>query len=134
MVRSGLAGHVPVYFANVAEVLPHLAGGKVRVLAVSGPQRVPQLPGVPTIAESGYPGFQTSTWNAIAAPAKTPKAVVDRIAEAMAVAAKDAEFVKRMNAIGVQVVCNKAAEFVAQLRDDFTAWGQAVKMSGAKLA
>ena len=51
----------------------------------------------------------------------------------MAVAAKDAEFVKRMNAIGVQVVCNKPAEFVAQLRDDFAAWGQAVKMSGAKL-
>ena len=62
-----------------------------------------------------------------------PKAVVDRIVEAMAVAAKDAEFVKRMNAIGVQVMCNKPAEFLAQLRDDFAAWGQAVKMSGAKL-
>ena len=94
---------------------------------------MPQLPGVPTIAESGYPGFQTSTWNAIAAPAKTPKAVIDRIAEAMAVVARDAECVKRMNTIGVQVMCNKPAEFVAQLRDDFTAWGQAVKMSGAKL-
>ncbi len=128
-----LAGHVPVYFANVAEVLPHLTGGKIRVLAVSGAQRVPQLPGVPTIAESGYPGFQTNTWNAIAAPARTPKAVVDRIAEAMAIAAKDADFVKRMNAIGVQVVCNKPAEFAAQLREDFTAWGQAVKLSGAKL-
>ncbi len=128
-----LAGHVPVYFANVAEVLPHLGGGKIRVLAVSGAQRVPQLPGVPTIAESGYAGFQTSTWNAIAAPAKTPNAVIDRVAGAMAIAANDAEFIKRMNAIGVQVLCNKPAEFAAQLREDFTSWGQAVKMSGAKL-
>jgi tripartite-type tricarboxylate transporter receptor subunit TctC len=128
-----LAGHVPVYFANVAEVLPHLDGGKIRVLAVSGAQRVPQLPGVPTVAESGYPGFQTSTWNAIAAPARTPKAVVDRIASAMAVAAGEADFVRRMGAIGVQVVCNKPAEFAAQLQEDIVSWGQAVKMSGAKL-
>jgi len=128
-----LAGHVPVYFANVAEVLPHMTGGRIRVLAVSGAKRVSQLPGVPTLAESGYPGFQTNTWNGFAAPAKTPKAVVDRIAAEMAGAATDPEFVKRMDAIGVQVLCNKPAEMAAQLRDDTALWGQAVKISGAKL-
>lgn len=128
-----LAGHVPVYFANVAEVIPHLKSGKIRVLAVSGQQRVPQLPAVPTVAESGYAGFQTNTWNGLAAPAKTPKAIVDRIAGEMATAAGDPEFVKRMDAIGVQVVCNKPAEFSARLREDIVLWGQAVKISGAKL-
>jgi tripartite-type tricarboxylate transporter receptor subunit TctC len=128
-----LAGHVPVYFANVAEVLPHMTGGRIRVLAVSGAKRVPQLQSVPTLAESGYPGFATNTWNGFAAPAKTPKAIVDRIATEMAVAAADPEFVKRMDAIGVQVLCNKPAEMAAQLRDDTALWGQAVKISGAKL-
>jgi len=128
-----LAGHVPVYFANVAEVLPHVKGGRIRVLAVSGAKPVPQLPGVPTVASAGYAGFQTNTWNGFAAPAKTPKAIVDRIAAEMAVAAKDPEFIKRMDAIGVQVVCNKPAEMAAQLREDTALWGQAVKISGAKL-
>ena len=128
-----LAGHVPVYFANVAEVLPHVKSGRIRVLAVSGAKPVPQLPGVPTVAESGYAGFQTNTWNGFSAPAKTPKAIVDRIAGEMAAAATDPDFIKRMDAIGVQVVCNKPAEMAAQLRDDIALWGQAVKISGAKL-
>jgi tripartite-type tricarboxylate transporter receptor subunit TctC len=132
-VADVLAGHVPVYFANVAEVLPHVKGGRIRVLAVSGTKPVPQLPGVPTVADSGYAGFATNTWNGFAAPAKTPKAIVDRIAGEMAKAAADPEFIKRMDAIGVQVVCNKPAEMAAQLRDDTALWGQAVKISGAKL-
>lgn len=128
-----LGGQVPVYFANVAEVLPQIGGGRIRVLAVSGSQRVPQLASVPTVAESGYPGFQTNTWNGFAAPAKTPAAIVERIAQEMAAAAKDPEFNKRMEAIGVQVVCDKPAEMAAQLRDDIVLWGKAVKISGAKL-
>jgi len=128
-----LAGHVPVYFANVAEVLPHIKSNRIRVLAVSGAKRVPQLPGVPTVAESGYAGFQTNTWNGYAAPAKTPKAIVDRIATEMAGIATDPDFIKRMDAIGVQVVCNKPAEMAAQLREDTALWGQAVKISGARL-
>ena len=128
-----LAGHVPVYFANVAEVLPHIKSNRIRVLAVSGAKRVPQLPGVPTVAESGYAGFQTNTWNGYAAPAKTPKAIVDRIAIEMAGIATDPDFIKRMDAIGVQVVCNKPAEMAAQLREDTALWGQAVKISGARL-
>ena len=128
-----LAGHVPVYFANVAEVLPHIKSNRIRVLAVSGAKRVPQLPGVPTVAESGYAGFQTNTWNGYAAPAKTPKAIVERIATEMASIATDPDFIKRMDAIGVQVVCNKPAEMAAQLREDTALWGQAVKISGARL-
>jgi len=128
-----LGGQVPVYFANVAEVLPHIKGGRIRVLATSGPKRVSQLAEVPTVAESGYPGFQTNTWNGFAMPAKTPKAVIDRIAGEMAKAPDDPEFVKRMDAIGVQVICDKPAEAAAQLRDDIALWGQAVKISGARL-
>ncbi|HEY4371650.1 MAG TPA: tripartite tricarboxylate transporter substrate binding protein [Burkholderiales bacterium] len=128
-----MGGQVPVYFANVAEVLPHLNSGRIRVIAVSGTQRVPQLPGVPTVAESGYPGFQTNTWNGFAAPAKTPKAITERIAREMALAAADAEFNKRMEGIGVQVVCDKPAEMATQLKADIALWAKAVKISGAHL-
>lgn len=128
-----VAGHVPVYFANVAEALPHANSGKVNIVAVSGKQRVPQLPNVPTIAELGYRGFHSNTWNGIAAPAKTPKSIVNRIADEMAKIAKDPEFIKRMDAIGVRTVSNTPVEFAKQLRKDLETWGLAVKTSGAKL-
>ncbi|RZI99985.1 MAG: tripartite tricarboxylate transporter substrate binding protein, partial [Rubrivivax sp.] len=128
-----MAGHVPVYFANLPEVLPQISGGKIRVLAVSSQKRVAQLPNVPTVAESGWPDFQTQTWNGLAAPAKTPKAVVDRIAGEMAAVARDPEFLKRMDTLGVQVICNTPGEFAKQLKDDIGLWGQAIKVSGAKL-
>ncbi|MBP7566668.1 MAG: tripartite tricarboxylate transporter substrate binding protein [Burkholderiaceae bacterium] len=132
-IADVMAGHVPVYFANLPEVLPQVAGGKIRVLAVSSPRRVAQLPNVPTVAESGWPDFKTETWNGLAAPAKTPKAVVDRIATEMAAIAKDPEFIKRMDTLGVQVICNTPAEMARQLRDDISLWGEAIRVSGAKL-
>ena len=132
-IADVMAGHVPVYFANLPEVLPQVQGGKIRVLAVSSPRRVAQLPHVPTIAESGWPDFRTETWNGLAAPAKTPKAIVDRIAGEMASVAKDPEFQKRMDTLGVEVICNTPVEFGAQLREDIALWGQAIKVSGAKL-
>lgn len=128
-----IAGHVPAYFANVPEVLPQMSSGRIRVLAVSSKTRVPQLPNVPTVAEAGYPGFQSATWNGLAAPARTPKAVVDRIANELVALSKEPEFVRKLEALGVQVVCNTPTEFGAQLREDITLWGQAIKTSGAKL-
>ena len=132
-IADVMAGHVPVYFANLPEVLPQMQGGKIRVLAVSSPRRVAQLPNVPTIAESGWPDFRTETWNGLAAPARTPKAIVERIASEMASVAKDPDFVKRMDTLGVEVICNTPAAFAAQLREDIGVWGQAIKVSGAKL-
>ena len=63
-----VAGHVPCYFGNLNEIIPHAGGGRIRVFAVSGERRAPQLPQVPTVAEQGYPGFRTVTWNGYVAP------------------------------------------------------------------
>lgn len=128
-----MAGHMPVYFANVPEVLPHMGGNRVRVLAVSSSQRLSQLPDVPTVSEAGYAGFRSATWNGLSAPAQTPKAIVDRIAAELAALAKEPDFVAKMENLGVQVVCNTPTEFAAQLREDIGVWGQAIKTSGAKL-
>ncbi len=128
-----MAGHIPVYFANVPEVLPHMGGNRVRVLAVSSNKRLSQLPDVPTVSEAGYMGFRSATWNGLSAPAQTPKAIVDRIAAELATLAKEPDFVTKMENLGVQVVCNTPAEFAAQLTEDIGMWGQAIKTSGAKL-
>ena len=128
-----VAGHVALYFGNLAEVLPHASAGRIKVLAVSGDKRAPQLPGVPTVAESGYPGFRTATWNGIAAPAKTPPAVIERIAREMQPAAKDAAFAGKLQGIGVDAICGTPEEFAKTLAADTVLWSEAVRISGARI-
>ena len=127
-----LAGHVPCYFGNLNELIPHAAGGRIRVLAVSGARRAPQLPNVPTVAEQGFPGFRTLTWNGYIAPAATPREVIERIAREIAAGCKDAAFIERLNKIGVDPVCSTPAEFSQAIREDFAIWKEAVQAAGMK--
>jgi tripartite-type tricarboxylate transporter receptor subunit TctC len=127
-----LAGHVPCYFGNLNEIIPHAGGGRINVLAVSSERRAPQLPQVPTVAEQGYRGFRTVTWNGYVAPAGTPRAIVERIAREIAAGCKDAGFVERLNKIGVDAVCGTPGEFSQAIRDDFIIWREAVLAAGMK--
>ena len=127
-----LAGQATLYFGNLTEVTPQARAGKVRVIAVSGEKRAPQFPDVPTVAEQGYPDFRTETWNAIAAPAGTPPAVIARLAEEIAAATKDPAIVGRLENIGVEPVGNTPAEFAKVLEADLKTWGEAVRISGAR--
>ena len=126
-----LSGQVPLYFGNLAEVLPHAA--TLKILAVSGTRRAAALPAVPTIAEQGYPGFHTATWNGLVAPAATPRDIVERLAAAMRPAAQDAAFVAKLARIGVDPVGNTPEEFAALLKADLVTWAEAVRISGAKV-
>ena len=128
-----VAGHVALYFGNLSEVLPHANANRIRVLAVSGEKRAPQLAGVPTVAESGYPGFRTYTWNGIAAPARTARAVIERIAKEMQPATSDAAFVGKLQGIGVDAICGTPEEFAKTLKADIAIWAEAVRISGAKV-
>src|SRR5262245_11785192 len=132
-ISDVVAGHVSVYFGNFAEVLPYARGGKVKVLAVSGEHRSPMFEGVPTVAEQGFPGFRTNTWNGLAAPAGTPHAIVARLARAIAAAAKDPSFMKRLENIGADPVGNTPTEFEHTLKVDFEIWSEAIRASGAKI-
>ena len=132
-IADVVGGHVPLYFGNVAEVMPHAKGGKLKVLAVSGAQRAANLPDVPTIAEQGYAGFETSTWNAVAAPAGTPPEIVGALAKAIESACKDTQFKTKLRAIGVDPLCSTPQKFTQTLNEDIVKWTEAVKISGAKL-
>lgn len=127
-----VAGHVNCYFGNYNEILPHASSGRVHVLATSGLKRARQMPDVPTVAEQGYPGFKTETWNGYVAPGGTPHEIVDRIAHEIAAGCKDAAFVARLDKIGVDAVCSTPAEFSQAIRDDLRLWKDAVAAAGMK--
>ena len=127
-----VAGHVPCIFGNLNEILPHAGGGKINVLAVSGEARAHQLPQVPTVAEQGYPGFRTVTWNGYVAPAATPRNIIERVAREIAAGCKDTAFTARLEKIGVDPVCGTPAEFERAVRDDLALWKEAVQAAGIK--
>jgi tripartite-type tricarboxylate transporter receptor subunit TctC len=127
-----IAGHVNCYFGNYNELIPHASSGKVRLLATSGEKRARQLPDVPTVAEQGYPGFRTETWNGYVAPAATPREIVERLSREIALGCKDAAFVGRLDKIGVDAVCSTPAQFEQAIRDDLKLWKEAVAAAGMK--
>ena len=101
-VITALRGHdVQAAFEMLAPVIPQAKGGAVRILAVTSERRFPGLPDVPTVAESGVPGYAATSWNAIAAPAKTPRAVIDRLNREINAALKAPEVVEKLAAQGV---------------------------------
>jgi tripartite-type tricarboxylate transporter receptor subunit TctC len=101
-------------------------------LAVSSKARAPQLPDVPTIAESGFPGYDVLTWNGLMAPAATPKEIVDKIAAEIARALKDPQFVARLNQYGADPLGNTPEEFSAMIAAETTLWADTVKSLGLK--
>jgi len=119
-------------FSSLADALPQAAGDNVRILAVSGARRSTQIPNVPTVAESGYPGYNVVTWNGLMAPAGTPKPIVDRIAAEFARAVKDQKFAERLIGYGVDPLGNGPADFVALIAAEIPLWIEAVNLAGAK--
>ena len=127
-----VAGHLPTMFSNISDAMPQAAAGSVRLLAVSSKARAPQLANVPTIAESGFPGYDVLTWNGLMAPAATPKEIVDKIAAEIARAVKDPQFVARLNQYGADPLGNTPEEFSAMIAAETALWADTVKSLGLK--
>jgi tripartite-type tricarboxylate transporter receptor subunit TctC len=125
-----VAGHVPTMFSNLSDALPHAASGAIRLLAVSSEKRAAQIPDVPTVSESGFPGFNMITWNGLMAPAGTPGAIVDRIATEISIAVKDRRFVERLVNFGVDPLGNSPDKFAAMVAADVVQWAEAVQIAG----
>ena len=97
-----IAGHIQLTFTSTVTAIPYMKGGQLRGLAVTGAARSPAAPELPTIAESGHPGFEASSWLGVLAPAKTPPAIVSLLQRAIAKALKSAELVRAMKADGAE--------------------------------
>jgi tripartite-type tricarboxylate transporter receptor subunit TctC len=124
-----VAGHVPTMFSNVSDALPQINSGAIRALAVSSDKRLPQLPDVPTVAES-FPGYSAITWNGLMAPAGTPKPIIDKIAAEITKACKDPQFIEKLAKLGADPLGNTPTEFAALIAADLKTWGEAVAVAG----
>ncbi len=128
-----LAGEVQLSFINPVAAGAHVRAGKLRALAVTDSRRTEVMPEVPTMKEAGVEGVEETLWYRLLAPAATPREVVEKLAGAVARAAKDPATREQLRKQGADPVGNTPAEFNAYLREEFTRWSEVVKVSGAKI-
>jgi tripartite-type tricarboxylate transporter receptor subunit TctC len=121
-----LRGDIQLAVDFYAALRPSIDGGKVRAIATSGRKRSPELPDVPTVAESGVPGFDVTSWNALYAPAGTPAAVVDTLNKVLQDALSEPEFRKRALDLGIDPTPWSPAEVDARMRADIVKWAKVI--------
>src|SRR5947199_5448890 len=127
-----LAGQVDLLFAPSQTVLPHVKAGRLKALAVTGVKRAQTLPGVPTVAESGLPGYQAVGWFGLLAPAATPKATVARASADVNRVLAMSEVREKMLGLGAEPEGNTPEEFARFIRGDQAKWSKLVKEAGIK--
>ncbi|MEO9101472.1 MAG: tripartite tricarboxylate transporter substrate binding protein [Burkholderiaceae bacterium] len=127
-----IGGQVQLMFDSLPSAMPFIQSGKLRALAVTTAKRVPALPDVPTIAESGYPGYDISTWYGLWAPKDTPQPIVDKLYAAAATALKTSKLVEQYGGMGAEPVGSTPADFKRYNASEGLKWGEIVRKSGAK--
>jgi tripartite-type tricarboxylate transporter receptor subunit TctC len=128
-----LAGNVQLRFGSVVPVLPHVRSGRLRGIAISSAKRYGPLPDVPTIAESGLPGYKVESFYAVVAPAGTPKAIIAKLNAELVRSLKTPEVAAHMAADGAEVIASSPDELAKALREDYERWAKPVKDSGARV-
>ena len=126
-----ISGEVAMTFSAVSSAMPHLQGGKIRAIGVTTLERLPSLPDVATVAET-LPGFHSSQWFGILAPAGTPRPIVERLHQAIVKAARAPEVRKRFAAMAMEPVSSTPEEFAKVIREEIDTWGKVVKAAGIK--
>ena len=122
-----IAGEVPVYFSPVATGVPLVQQGRLRALAVSTLKRLPAYPEIPTVAESGYAGFEASNWHGLVAPARTPPEIIATLNAAVVSGLKRPEIASRVRELGYAIVAGTPAEFADFIRTDIEKWRRIVQ-------
>ena len=128
------AGQVLFATDSPSATLPLIKSGKLRALAVTGPTRIGALPDVPTVAESGFPGFQVLAWWCLAAPAGTPEAVIKKLSDAAQQAVASPEITARLRKMEIEPMLLNAAELTEFVNKDIPAWTNFIRSSGIKIA
>ena len=130
---DALAGQVPLAMVDLVAALPHIKAGKLLALGVTGAQRQPTLPEVPTMAEGGVPGYESTGWFGLVAPAGTPASIITRLNAEVVAALSDPQIAQAMRAQGVEPVPTKPEEFERFIKSETLKWAKVIKASGTKL-
>jgi len=128
-----LAGNVPLAIVDLPAALQQIKAGKLHAFAVTSPQRLPQLPDVPTVSEAGLQGYESIGWFGVVAPAGTPVAIVDRLNAEITDALNDEKIKARMRELGVEPMPTKPQGFDAYIRSETTKWARVIRQANIKL-
>jgi tripartite-type tricarboxylate transporter receptor subunit TctC len=127
-----ISGQISILFDNIMTAQPHIKAGKVKALAISSPKRSPLVPDVPTVAESGLPGFQSVTWFGLLGPASTPRAVVERVNAEINKALLLPEIQARFTQMGFEPAGGSASDFAQAIKRDADKWSKVIRDAGVK--
>src|SRR5262249_10627789 len=127
-----MGGQVDISFQNLGAVTNYIRGNRMKALAVTAKARNPQLPNVPTTAEGGFPALVVTSWQAVAAPARTPREIVAKLNDAVVKALRSPDVRERMSQIGFDVVASSPEEFGRFMKEEVDRWTQVVNRGGIK--
>jgi tripartite-type tricarboxylate transporter receptor subunit TctC len=132
-IGAVIANEAQWVFTPIAGPLPQVKAGRLRALAVGGVQRSPVAKDIPTVSESGLPGYNSSGWNGIMGPPKLPKSIVDKLHAAIATALASNDLKEQFAAQGAETFSNTPEQFAKHIRDEYVRFGKAVQDAGVKL-
>jgi tripartite-type tricarboxylate transporter receptor subunit TctC len=132
-MQAMLGGQIHAYMATPVAAGPHVKAGKAKALATTGPQRDPLTPEVPTVAESGYPGYQATNWYAFVVAARTPKEIVARLNRDIVATLRDPRVIELLRRQGVEPRPGTPEELAQFMRSEHQTWGRVVKDAGIKI-
>lgn len=129
---DAMSGFVQILFDPTSSISPHVTSGRLRGLAVTGPKRITPFPNLPTVAESGVPNYEVTTWGGIIGPAGMPRPIVLRLSEEVQKAAKSPTVIERYAALGSDPVGTSPEEFTQFIRKEYLKWAEVIKRAGLK--
>src|SRR6266705_2613983 len=132
-VVAVVGGQVPIYTGSIPSQLAHIKSGRLVALAVTSATPDPALPGIPTVAEAGVPGYEAVEWQGVVVPSGTPGPVIDRLNRAIVQSVKAPDFNERLAGVGAHAVGSTPAEFGDCLKKELATWSKVIKATGIKI-
>ena len=131
-VADLVAGRLSLMMANLTTAQPHIRAGRLRALGIGTQARSKLFPELPTIAESGVPGYEANNWNGVVVPARTPKAIIEQLHREIVFVLKESTMAERMAKAGLEPIGDTPGEFARYLKSESDKWGKLVKSAGIR--